>query len=213
MNQITSKNSGLPIIGENIPWEMMYGGYCRVTKFTPFARVIKEQSQSFKVVGQVPYASLAIEILIDYEHPFTSGFLFLPKDSALLPLPKEVGMPVWNRVDFINLWEVFRETKGTVRALKSKEAEVIVEYASNQAEFDPDNPSLNIKFCEAGYLDDMVFPPPDTTYPRDDGPKVFFEWDENKEEFTGTLGGAVLRVLTHTNHIYGSPFLRFQGYY
>jgi len=195
----------------------MFGGLCRVTRFTPFARVIKEQSQSFKVVGQVPYASLAIEILIDYEYPFTSGFLFLSKDSP--HLPREASMPIWNRVDFINLWEVFKEADVTVRALESKEAEVIVEYRPakfdpNNPEFDPDNPSLNINFYGAGFLEDIVFPPPGTTYPRADTIQSLYEWDENKEEeFQGDLFGNIWRVLTHTNHIYGSPFPRFYGHY
>ena len=206
MNQKTSENSGFPIIGEDIPWEIMYGGFCRVTRFTPFARVIKEQSQSFKVVGQVPYASLDIEILIDYEYPFTSGFILLYKDSP--HLPTEASMPIWNRVDFINLWEVFREADVTVQALESKEAEVIVQY--KQSEFSPDTSSLTIGFYAAGSLEDIVFPPPGTTYPRADYPRPLYEWDENEEEkFQGDIFGNIWRILTHTNHIYGNPFLHF----
>ena len=210
MNQENSENCGLPIIGEDIPWKTMLFGLCRVTRFTPFAHVIKEQSQSFKVSGQVPYASLAIEIFINYEFTFTLGFIILSKDQP--HLPTEASMPIWNRVDFINLWEVFREADVTVRELESKKSEVLVTY--KQPEFDPDTPSLTIGFYAAGSLENIVFPPPGTTYPRFDTPKSLYEWDENKEEeFQGDIFGNIWKSLTHTNHIYGNPFLHLQGHY
>jgi hypothetical protein len=52
-----------------------------------------------------------------------SGFMFLREDSP--HLPTEVNMPIWNRVDFINLWELFREVDDTVRELENNKAEVL----------------------------------------------------------------------------------------
>ena len=200
----------LPIIGEDIPWATMHGGICRVVRFLPFAHVVKKQSQPFEVVGEVPYASLVVEILIDYEHPFSSGFMFIKKDSP--HIQKAANMPIWNRVDFINLWEVFREAKVTVRAIENKEAEVLVRY--RQIEFSKDTPSLNIKICSTGSLENIVFPPPGTLYPREDYPKSLYEWDENEEEeFQGDIFGNIWRVLTHKNHIYGDPTPHFQRHY
>ena len=182
MNQENSKDSGLLIIGKDISWEAMLNGRCRVRQFTPFACVTKEEPQSFKVVGQVPYASLGIEILINYDYPFTSGFLSIYMKD-LKHLPTKAIMPIWNKVDFINLWEVFREAEVTVQGLERKEAEVIVIYKQhNQSDFNPDIPSLTIEFCTAGSLENIVFTPPTTTYPRVDTPKALFEWDENRKE-------------------------------
>jgi hypothetical protein len=204
------EKSGLPVIGEDIPWKTMFGGLCPVTQFIPFPRVINEQSQSLKVIGQVPYASLTIEILIDYEHPFTAGFMFLKKDSP--HLPNAASMPIWNRVDFINLWEVFREIRATVRDLENKKAEVLVECGIT--EFDPDTPSLTIQFCFAGFLEKIVFPPPGTLYPRNTFPEPLFKWDERiKKEFQGDIFGNILASMTQKNHIYGDPTGYFHGFY
>ena len=180
----TNEHSAFVTIGKDIPWEVIEGGYCRVTHFTPFATVeagkIREFSQPTGVIGLMPYALLSVELVVNDTHPFLGGFLFKPKS---LRLPKEASMPVVNRLDFLNLWEVFRE-----RGVSTRE-EVLVVYRPLSSGrkllarmFSGILPMLVIGIYTAGSLENICFPPANTLYPREDFPKPIAEWDSRPEK-------------------------------
>lgn len=206
----TNEDSESVTIGKDIPWGVIYGGYCRVTHFTPFATVeagkIREFSQLTGVVGLMPYALLSVEMVVDDACPWKTGFLFKPKS---LCLPKEASMPVVHRIDFLNLWEIFREIK------LSTGEEVLVQYRpligpiprsllDNSVEEESgklDIPRLVIGIYTAGSLENMCFPPENTLYPRKDFPKPVAEWDETPDvDFKGDIFGNYRKVFKHNNH-------------
>jgi hypothetical protein len=78
-------NSGL-VIGEGITWESIEKEACRVKHFTPLAKM--EGNKVIAVSKSMPYALLKVES---------------PK------LPQEATMPVVHRLDFKNLWEIFKQ--------------------------------------------------------------------------------------------------------
>lgn len=211
----TNEQSESIIIGKDIPWGAVYGGYCRVTHFTPFATVdagkIKDFSQPTALGGLMHYALLSVQLLVDDAHPWKTGFLFCQRMSVRLP--KEASMPIVHWIDFLNLWEVFR----VVRI--SKEEEVLVTYspvipampnASLNVEKESarlDIPRLTISIYPAGSLEIMRFEPSDTLYPRNDIPPPNCEWDEGAEEdFHCDLWGNTWPVFKHN-----SPSGPFKG--
>ena len=91
------------VIGIDVPWDAVRNAFCRVKSFTSVAKV-----ESGKVKDAIPglhYGSLNIE---------------LPRTKEL---PSEAVMPVTHKLDFRNLWEVFKE-----RGLGQDE-EVLVVYS------------------------------------------------------------------------------------
>jgi hypothetical protein len=93
-----------PIIGRDIPWEIIKREICRVKHFTALSIIESGKIKSDNLTR--PYALLSIE---------------LPKKENV-ELPTEALMPVVNRDDFSRLWEVYNERK--VRS----EEEVIIFY-------------------------------------------------------------------------------------
>ncbi|MDD4874658.1 MAG: hypothetical protein PHE15_06785 [Dehalococcoidales bacterium] len=87
------------IIGRHIKWEEIQGIFCKVLQFVPLT--IVESGKVQELSDNSPYASLIIEC---------------PN------LFKEAYMFVFNKEDFLNLWEVFKE-----RGVEDQE-EVLVVY-------------------------------------------------------------------------------------
>ncbi|RLC93383.1 MAG: hypothetical protein DRI39_05860 [Chloroflexi bacterium] len=73
-------------IGEDVSWEAIRGEACRVKQFTPYVRIVAGKPEGNR--GSLPYASLLVE-------------------CPALQTP--ASMPVTNKDDFRNLWEVFRQ--------------------------------------------------------------------------------------------------------
>lgn len=97
----TSENSASLLIGRDIAWAAIEEQYCRVKHFTPFAIVESGKVKAFSAT--FPYASLLVEC---------------PK------VFKEASMPVLHKLDFRNLWEVFKEI-----GVNTEIMEVLVVYA------------------------------------------------------------------------------------
>ena len=93
-----------PIIGQDVPWEIIERESCRVKHFTPFAVV--ESGKVKRTQPILPYASLLVD---------------LPKLQDA-NLPREASLPVAHKDDFLRLWEVFNQ-----RGVHPEE-EVIVYY-------------------------------------------------------------------------------------
>jgi len=99
----THSNSERLVIGKDVPWDAIRNAFCRVNSFTPLAKV-----KSGKIKDAIPglhYASLSVE---------------LPR---IKELPSEAVMPITHKIDFRNLWEVYKE-----RGLNQDE-EVLVVYS------------------------------------------------------------------------------------
>ena len=134
-----SEHRETPLIGRDIPWKAIEGAMCKITHFTPLAIIeagkIKAQSRA------MPYALLSVE-------------------SPELPpeLPKELSMPVSNKVDFLNLWEVFQQ-----RGVNADE-EVLVAHVSFYHNWllklllSPFMPWLHIYIFPKGHLEEACDP-------------------------------------------------------
>ena len=84
------KHKETPLIGRDIPWKAIEVAMYKITHFTPIATI---EAGKIKALSKMrPYALLSVE-------------------SPEFPqeLPKEASMPVSNKVDFLNLWEVFQQ--------------------------------------------------------------------------------------------------------
>lgn len=117
-----SEQSEVPLIGRDIPWEAIEGEFCRVKHFTPLAVVESGKVKSASTM--LPYASLKVELPDLSEHPD-----YQQKLKGII-LPHEALMPVMHKLDFRNLWEVFKEidvSKDPEGALTNME--VLVVYA------------------------------------------------------------------------------------
>ena len=97
----TSEQDQLLLIGKDIRWKAIEGKACRVTHFTPFATVDAGRIKGVSL--NMPYAILTVEI-----PEVSNGFV--------------ARLPVINKVDFRNLWEVFHQRR------VSAEEEVLVSY-------------------------------------------------------------------------------------
>ena len=84
-----SEHRETPLIGRDIPWKAIEGAMCKITHFTLLATI--EAGKIKALSKMMPYALLSVE---SPEFP--------PE------LPKEASLPVSNKVDFLNLWEVFQ---------------------------------------------------------------------------------------------------------
>lgn len=97
---MTDSESSELLVGRDIPWEDLEGQYMRVNDFNFLAKVelgkIKEDR------FPKPYGFISVEC---------------PK------LPCQAIMPIFHKLDFKNLWEVFRQRK------LSPSEEVLVAYA------------------------------------------------------------------------------------
>ena len=93
-----------PIIGPDIPWEVIRREFCRVKHFTSFGSF--ESGEVKSPQSFLPYASLLVD---------------LPKLQNA-NLPQVASMPVVHRDDFIRLCEIFNE-RGV-----SQQEEVLVSY-------------------------------------------------------------------------------------
>jgi hypothetical protein len=109
-------NNEIPVIGKDISWEAIEGEFCRIEHFTPFA--IVESGKVKAASSTLPYASLRVEL------PELSGHPDYQKKLKNITLPREALMPVIHKLDFRNLWEVFKETN-----INQEIMEVIVVYA------------------------------------------------------------------------------------
>lgn len=96
------ENNETPLIGRDIPWEAIEGEYCRIEHFTPYAIVQSGKVKSAS--SMLPYASLRVEL------PDLSGHPDYEKKLKNITLPREALMPVIHKLDFRNLWEIFKET-------------------------------------------------------------------------------------------------------
>lgn len=117
------------IIGKDIPWENIEKDDLRVKDFTPFALV--EQGKIKSPSTLLPYASLLVESPI---------------------LPNEATLPVVHKVDFRNLWEVFKE-----RGVKPEE-EVVVFYAPSRGILSTLKPKLHIYIYPKGHQEKIHNP-------------------------------------------------------
>jgi len=111
-----SEQNEAPLIGRDIPWEAIEGEFCRVEHFTPFA--IVESGKVKSASPTLPYASLRVELPDSSRHPDYQQKL------KNITLPSKASMPVIHKLDFRNLWEVFKETN-----INHEIMEVIVVYA------------------------------------------------------------------------------------
>ena len=111
-----SEQSEAPLIGRDIPWETIEGQFCRVKHFTPLAIVESGKVKSASLT--LPYASLRVEL------PNLMGPQDYQEKMKDINLPREALMPVVHKMDFRNLWEVFRETR-----INTEIMEVLVVYA------------------------------------------------------------------------------------
>jgi len=111
-----SEHSEVPLIGRDIPWEAIEGEFCRIKHFTPLAIVESGKVESASTM--LPYASLRVELPDLSEHPD-----YQQKLKGII-LPHEALMPVMHKLDFRNLWEVFKET-----GINTEIMEVLVVYA------------------------------------------------------------------------------------
>lgn len=112
----TSEQNGALLIGKDIPWEAVEGEFCRVNHFTPLA--IVESGKVKSASPMLPYALLRVELPDLSKHP---DYQRKPKGIIL---PREASMPVMHKLDFRNLWEVFKETD-----INPEIMEVLVVYA------------------------------------------------------------------------------------
>jgi hypothetical protein len=110
------ENSETPLIGKDIPWEAIEGEFCRIEHFTPYA--IVESGKVKSASSTLPYASLRVEL------PDLSGHPDYQKKMKNITLPREALMPVIHKLDFRNLWEVFKETE-----INQEIMDIIVIYA------------------------------------------------------------------------------------
>lgn len=90
------------LIGRDIPWEKIERRLCKVVEFLPVAKI--ESGNIIEVLKFSPYALVTVEI--------TSS------------KPETVIIPVLHKLDFQNLWKLFREMEIT----EHKELEVELEY-------------------------------------------------------------------------------------
>jgi len=156
----TSEHSEPLLIGKDIPWGTIEEQYCRVKHFTPFA--IVESGKVKEVSRTLPYASLLVEC---------------PK------VFKEASMPVLHKLDFRNLWEVFKEIG------VSTEMEILVVYAPLKRRklaklFSGVLPSLVIQLYPKGSLERLERKP-DTQLPAEEYLKSLLpiaEWDARPKE-------------------------------
>ena len=117
-----SEHSEALLIGRDIPWEAIEGEFCRVKHFTPLA--IVESGKVKSASSMLPYALLRVEL------PNLRGHQDYQQKLKNVNLPREASMPVLHKLDFRNLWEVFKEidvSKDLEGALTKME--VLVVYA------------------------------------------------------------------------------------
>jgi len=127
-----------PIIGMEIPWKSIAKQYFRIKHFTALAQV--ENGKVISPDVTMPYA------LVEIESPI------LPKDGSL---------PVLHRIDFYNLWRIFKER--TVR----DDEEVLVIYSPVKwlpRIFAPIQPQLIFLIYPRGSLERIYDPQQSTTF-------------------------------------------------
>jgi len=117
------------IIGKDIPWKDIQEEDLRVKHFTPFAIIEGGKVKATSML--LPYASLIVES---------------PK------LPEETYLPVTHKIDFRNLWEVFKE-----RGVKDNE-EVLVFYVPSSGIFSAVKPKLHIFIYPKGHQEEIYNP-------------------------------------------------------
>ena len=111
-----SERSEARLIGRDIPWEAIEGEFCRVKHFTPLAKV--ESGKVKSTSSMLPYALLKVEL------PDLSAHLDYQQKLKNIILPREASMPVMHKLDFRNLWEVFKEID-----IDTEIMEILVVYA------------------------------------------------------------------------------------
>ena len=112
----TSEQNESLLIGKDIPWEAIEGEFCRVKHFTPMA--IVESGKVRDISKSLPYAVLEVEL------PNLEGHEDYQQKLKGINLPRYACMPVMHKLDFRNLWEVFKETR-----INTEIMEVLVVYA------------------------------------------------------------------------------------
>ncbi len=128
---IPHEYGGVPVIGKDIPWKLIEKEACRIKHFTPLAKVEVDKVLAFS--RGMPYALLRVES---------------PK------LPQEAVMPVVHRLDFKNLWEIFKQ-RGV-----GKEEEVLVFYVPFFGKglkrfLSTGLPKLHLYIYPSGHLEEM----------------------------------------------------------
>jgi len=131
---------GMPFLGKEILWNILKEEICRITQFTSVARV--EGDKIISLSKATPYALLKLES---------------PK------LPQEAIMPITHRLDFLSLWEIFKQ-RGV-----SETEEVIISYTAFFKKglkklLNPIKPKLHFFIYPRGHLEeayDSSFKPQD----------------------------------------------------
>ena len=125
----TPKESETLLIGKDIPWESIEKEDLRVIHFAPLAEV--RDSKIKGPLGLLPYGLLTVE-------------------SPLIP--REATLPVTHKVDFHNLWDIFK-----VRGVNPDE-EVLVFYAPSSGFLSRIKPKLHIFIYPKGHQEEIHNP-------------------------------------------------------
>jgi hypothetical protein len=140
-------NTEALLIGKDVPFKTIEKEFCRVARFAPFAVI---EGGKIRDMGKsIPYAFLYLESPVLLEH-------------------KEYILGIVHRIDFSNLWEVFK-----VRGYDASIEEVIIAYDSSYETakyrktfklFSSFMPKLHVYIFPRGHLEqcyDRSFKPDD----------------------------------------------------